>query len=372
MFQARWPAMVAKEFRDLFRDPVILTLVLWLYTVEVIICALALTFDLNDVDIAVLDLDRSHASVQLADALDRAPSFQLAYRPADERAAGELLDRGEVFMVVNIPPGYGRELALGVEPEVQLLVDGARAVTAAAALSDARRLLAVEGARHLTGGSEGRRTGPWVENEIRVWYNPDLRFVYFVVISMIVLAAYMVGVIHPAAMIVKEKEAGTIEQLLVSPARPSELILAKTLPTFVIGLLALGPAMLIARAFGVPLRGDPLTFSILSAAFLLSAIGTGVLIATMVRTLQQALLVTFFVLVPVMFLSGTMTPIESMPRLLQLLSRLSPVRYYMEATLGVFLKGTGLETLWPQLLWMLGLGAALMAGSVALFRRRLV
>ncbi len=206
---------------------------------------------------------------------------------------------------------------------------------------------------------------------MRVWYNPDLRFVYFMVISMIAAGAIMVAVIHPAATIVKEKESGTIEQLLVSPLRPGELIVAKTSPTFAIGLLALGPGMLIARAFGVPFRGDPLTFGILSAAFLLSAIGTGVLIASAVRTLQQTLLVSFFVLFPVLFLSGTITPIESMPLALQWLSRLSPLRYYMDSLLAVFLKGVGLEVLWPQLFWMLGLGAVLFAGSLVFFRRRL-
>jgi ABC-2 type transport system permease protein len=181
----------------------------------------------------------------------------------------------------------------------------------------------------------------------------------------------MVGVLLPAASIVREKERGTVEQLLVSPLRPGELIIAKTVPTLLIGLVSLGPSMLIARAFGVPLRGDPLTLAILSAALLTSAVATGVLIASAVRTLQQALLAAFFVLFPVLFLSGTMTPIESMPAALQQFSRASPLRYYMDALLGVFLKGVGLETLWPQLLWMLGIGSVLFFGSALLFRRRL-
>ncbi len=364
--------MVRKEFRELLRDPVILILVLWLYTAEVVICAAALTFDLNDVGIGVLDLDRTQPSVELTDALDRSPSFEVRYRPRDEREAARLLDRGDAVLVAVIPHDYGERLAREAEAEVQLMVDGSSTVMAATAMGDARRLLADLNERRLGRFPTFKGAVPQIENRVRVLYNPDLRFAYFMVISMIAAGAIMVAVIHPAAMIVKEKETGTIEQLLVSPARPGELIVAKTLPTFVIGLLALGPAMLIARAFDVPFRGDPITFAIVSAAFLVSAIATGVAIATFVRTLQQALLVTFFVLVPVLFLSGTMTPIESMPASLQLLSRLSPVRYYMEALLGVFLKGVGLEVLWPQLVWMLGLGAVLFAGSALFFRRRLV
>ncbi len=372
MLRGRWPAMIRKEFREFLRDPVILILVLWLYTAEVVICAASLTFDLNDVNIGVLDLDRSRESAELISALDRSSSFQVRYHPPDERDAARLLDRGDAVMVAVIPQGYARDLARFSESDVQLLVDGTSPVTAATALGDARRLAATLSARQLSRSYADELTIPRVENRVRVWYNPDLRFVYFVVISMIVLAAFMVGVIHPAAMIVKERETGTIEQLLVSPARPGELIVAKTLPTFVIGLLALGPGMLIARAFGVPFRGDLLTFVAVSAAFLLSAIATGVVIATFVRTMQQALLVSFFVFIPVLFLSGTMTPIESMPAVLQQLSRLSPVRYYMESLLGVFLKGVGLDVLWPQLVWMVGLGAVLFAGSALFFRRRLV
>lgn len=255
---------------------------------------------------------------------------------------------------------------------MQLLVDGANPMTAKTALGDATRLAVDLSERAQQDGSVVVRGAPRIENRMRVLYNPDLRFAYFMVISMIAAGAIMVAVIHPAATIVKEKESGTIEQLLVSPLRPGELILAKTLPTFVIGLLALGPALLIARAFGVPFRGDPLTLVIISAVFLVSGIATGLVVATITRTMQQALLVAFFILIPVLFLSGTMTPIESMPSAVQLLTRLSPVRYYMEALQGVFLKGVGLDVLWPQVLWMLALGLVLFSGSALFFRRRLV
>lgn len=450
MSASRLASATVKEFRQFFRDPVILILVLWLYTIEIVICAFALTFDLRDEPIGVLDRDRSQASRAIAERFDNTSSFRLAYHPRNEREAAGLLDGGRARFVLVIPEDYGADRLRGAAPEIQILVDGANSMTATTALGIARRLLAataieeletgravaavdhadtdatasiasastaaastvpplpagsspttIQGptagvmassyeavseprwktpsarafasdlsGQHLTAEGSIAARAPLIENRIRLWYNPDLRFVYFVVISMIALAAYMVGVIHPTATIVKEKESGTIEQVLVTPLGTGELILAKTLPTLIIGLLDLGPALLIARAFGVPFRGDLLSFALLSTVFLISAIGTGILVATWTRTLQQALLVAFFILFPVMFLSGTMTPIETMPESLQLLSRLSPLRYYMEALLAVFLKGVGLKVLWPQLLWMLGLGVVLMGASVVSFRRK--
>lgn len=389
MSLSRLAPAVTKEFRHFARDPVLITLVLWLYTVEIVLCAVSLTFDLNEEPVGVLDLDRSVASRELVSTLDRSASFAVRHRPSSEARAGELLDRGRVRMVVVIPGTFGERLDRGEAADLQLLLDGTNSMVAMTALGVAWRQVADFSRRRLErtvepGGSMPVSSGPnattvsardgalAIENRMRLWYNPGLRFVYFVVISMIALAAYMVGVIHPAASIVKEKESGTIEQLAVSPLTSVELVLAKTLPTFVIGFLALGPALLIARLFGVPFRGSPVDFALLSAVFLVSAIGTGVLIASAVRTLQQALLVAFFVLFPVMFLSGTMTPIESMPDFLQSVSLFSPLRHYMEALLGVLLKGVGLGVLWPQLLWMAGLGLALFAGSFAFFRRRLV
>ena len=186
---------------------------------------------------------------------------------------------------------------------------------------------------------------------------------------MITLASMMVGVIQPAASIVREKEAGTIEQLMVTPISLTELFVAKTLPTLVMCLLALFPSLLVAHAFDVPMRGGLAAFVFLTGIFLVSAISLGVLIASVTRTLQQALLVSFFGLFPLLFLSGTIVPVESMPRALQIASLASPLRHYMEVILSVFLKGAGLAQLWPQTLALLGIGAVLFAAALVAFRR---
>jgi|TARA_R110001592_G_scaffold177818_1_gene418279 ABC-2 type transport system permease protein len=176
--------------------------------------------------------------------------------------------------------------------------------------------------------------------------------------------------IHPAASIVREKERGTIEQLLVTPISTLELFLAKITPALIMGVLSIFPSLVIVRAFDVPLQGSLVLFLVLTAIFLLSAIALGVFIAAYSRTLQQALLLSFFGLFPVMFLSGSLTPVEAMPEFLQSLSLLSPLRYYMDIVIGIFLKGAGLEVLWDEALAMLAIGAPLFLLSLRIFRRR--
>lgn len=174
----------------------------------------------------------------------------------------------------------------------------------------------------------------------------------------------MVGAIHPAASLVREKESGTLEQILVSPARPSELLLAKLTVTLLASLAGLIASLAIVAWFGVPMRGSVTLFFAVSVIFLVSAIGLGILVATFAENLQQALLLAFFGLIPVMFLSGTMVPVEAMPRPVQLASLASPLRYYMDCLLAIFLKGSGLDLLWPQVTAMAGLGAAILALGV--------
>jgi ABC-2 type transport system permease protein len=370
MTARRVAAAIRKEFRQFFRDPVLLVLVLFLYTVDVVICTAALSFDLNNEPVGVLDLDRSGASKAFAERFDRSSTFQVRHYPANEREAKRLLDGGDARLVLVLPRRYGEDLARDGAAGVQILADGANSLIALTAIGQAQRLT-VAATEELFRERMTAPQGPWIDNRLRVWYNPGLEFAFSVMISMIGLAAFIVGVILPTAGIVKEKEHGTMEQLLISPLRPVELLFAKIAPPMVVGLLALVPSVLIAFAFGVPLRGSVFTLAVFSGAFLLGAVSIGVVIASAVRTLQQALFVVLFVLFPVAFLSGTITPVESMPPALQVLSQLSPLRHYTEALLGIFLKGTGFATLWPHLVAMLGLGGGLFALGAVLFQRRL-
>jgi len=188
---------------------------------------------------------------------------------------------------------------------------------------------------------------------------------------MLTLAVMMITILLPAAGLAWEKEAGTIEQLLVMPFRAWELMLAKVAPTFVVSLAALALALWVPWWFAVPIRGSLLLFFVLSALFLFTGLGMGLLVGTLAENLQQALLLAFFSIFPILAISGTLVPVESMPRPIQLLSRLSPLRYYHEIGLGIFLKGVGLESLWRQALAMGSLGIGLLTLGLWRFGSRL-
>jgi len=364
----RLAELLLKEVIQFSRDRVILLLILWLYTVEVIICSYALTFDVKHLPLVAVDQDHSVASRRLQEDFAVTEAFELIGHPESEAAAGEWLQAGRASLALIIPADFERDLRRGSSPAIQILLDGSNSNTAAIARGYALQILQ---RFQQAGVSDRDLGGAQVQPVVRVWYNPDQTFTSFMVLSMIALAALMVGMIHPAASIVREKEVGTIEQLMVTPIRTAELFAAKTAPTLAMGLLSVFPSLLIVWWFGVPLRGSLLLFLALTALFLLSAIGLGVLVASISRTLQQALLLSFFGLFPIMFLSGTMVPVESMPDFLQALSRLSPLRYYMDVILGIFLKGAGIAELWPQSVALLVMGAALFAVALSVFRKQL-
>lgn len=364
---ARLTGLIVKELMQFLRDRVMLILILWLYTVEVVICALALSFEVKDMPLAVVDLDRSPASRALAQSFLVTDAFTLAGYPVNGSAATDWLQQGRARVALVIPVDFQRDLTRGRHPGVQVLLDGTNSNMAAQARGYAIDIVSRFLAESGLSPTEARSRAVPV---VRIWYNPDQTYTSFIVLSMVALAALMVGVIHPAASIVREKQAGTIEQLRVTPVGTAELFLAKTLPTLAIGLLSVFPSLLIMWWFGVPLRGSLALFMALTAVFLLSAIALGVLIASITQTLQQALLLSFFGLFPIMFLSGTLAPVESMPAALQTVSLVSPLRHYMDVILGIFLKGAGTEDLWPQALALIAIGVPLFAVATLIFRLR--
>ncbi|HKS56490.1 MAG TPA: ABC transporter permease [Steroidobacteraceae bacterium] len=362
----RFLSLLVKESIQFSRDRAMLFLILYLYTAEVVMCTVALTFDVKHVALAIVDQDQSVRSRELIERFTVVEEFRAVGRPATEAEAGRWLQSGRAVMALVIPRGFAERIGRQEAAPVQVLLDGTNSNTAAIARAYA---LQIVGEFERAWAARLGHTVHAVEPLRRVWYNQNLTFASFMVLSMIALASMMVGVIQPAASIVREKETGTIEQLMVTPISLTELFVAKTLPTLVMCLLAIFPSLLVAHAFDVPMRGNLTAFLFLTAIFLVSAISLGVLIASVTRTLQQALLVSFFGLFPLLFLSGTIVPVESMPRALQLASLASPLRHYMEVILSVFLKGAGLAQLWPQMLALLGIGAVLFAAALAAFRR---
>jgi ABC-2 type transport system permease protein len=349
------------------RAHLMLFLIFYLYTGEVLMCTFAMSFDVRNLPTALADFDHSRASREVAERFASSGYFNIKHQATREDQVAELLDRGGAMAAIVIPPEFSLRLSEGESVSVQLLLDGSNANTASVAQSYAQRIIqnyTMERLQIIL-----QEPMPRIEHRPRIWYNSELNYRYFMVLSMISLAGMMVGVITAAAGIVREKEAGTIEQMLVTPVKPAELIVAKMLPTLFVGLVALFPSLLIAWWVGVPMRGNLIWFFLFSIVFLASSMGIGILVATIADTLQQALLISFVALFPLLFLSGTVVPLESMPLGLQYLAELSPLRHYMDAVLGIFLKGVGLDILWPRLAAMAALGAVLLSVSLLRFRR---
>lgn len=368
-------ALIRKEFIQFFRHKPLVILVVWTIAVEIAICAWAITYDVTRLRMAVEDHDASPLSRELVARFDRTGAFDVRHRVVGRGELDRLLDTGRATLGVVIPPDFSRDLWQGREPRVQLLLDGSNSNVALIALGYAERIVA-QFSRDLEVRRAERVLGalgpiPRVENRARAWFNPDLRSVHFVVVSMLVLGVLMIAVIHPAAAVAWEKESGTIEQLLVMPFRTWQLMVAKVVPTFVVSLASLALALWVPWAFGVPMRGSLLLFFALSALFLFSSTGLGLVCGALAENLQQALLLSFFVLFPLFVISGTMVPVEGMPAPIQAVARLSPLRYYLEIGLGIFLKGVGLDVLWRPALVMTALGMVLFAAGLAAFRRRL-
>lgn len=370
----RLAAALRKEFRQFLRDRLVLTLVVFLYTAEIGMCTLALSFDVRNLKLALYDGERSQLSARLVERFTASEYFGELIPVASLREIDRLLDAGRADLALVIPPGFSAAAATGRAPEVQVLLSGVNSNTANAARGYAASIVG-RFARDVLIEAASRQGAapalPGIAAEIRVWYNPQLEFKLFMAISMLVTAGLSAGLITAAAGLVREKESGTIEQIVVTPLRSRELIAAKAAPPFAVGMLALAPGLLLLKGFGVPLAGSVALFVGASALALAAFLAIGFFIGTLAQTLQQALLLTFFVLFPLMFLSGTIVPLESTPLAMRALSYLSPVRYYMEVALGVLMKGVGSDVLWPQLAALAATAAVLGVWSIARLKRHL-
>lgn len=367
-------AAIRKEFRQFLRDRLLVALVVFIYTADMVMCTMALSFDVRNLKLAVYDGDRTQISARLVERFTATDYFGELVPAGGMGEVDGLLDAGRADLALIIPQGLARDVDAGRSPAVQVILSGTNSNTANAARGYAGAIVGAFASEVLAG--HAARHGitaaiPSVRAETRIWYNPQLEFRHFMAVSMIVVAGIVVGVITAAAGLVREKESGTIEQLIVTPLRSHELIIAKAAPPFTIGMLTLAPSLMIAKLFGVPLAGSIALFIVASALALASFLAIGFFIATLAENLQQALLLSFLVLFPLMFLSGTMVPVEGMPQAMQWISYLSPVRHYMEIALGVLMKGVGFDVLWPHFAALAAVTAVLGAWGVVRLRHEL-
>lgn len=377
--------ILKKEFRQALRDPR-MRLVLFLSPLlQLMIFGYAANLDVDNSPIAWLDGDNSPSSRELRAAFAGSRYFTITAALSSGEQARDLLDRGRVLAVVHVLSGFGEDILRGKRTSVQVLIDGTNSNTASIVSSHAGRLIAgyaSEVSRRRLGARLVGRTMaaggpvnldlPIVELRSRVWFNEDLRsrnyFVPGVVVSIIALVTLMLT----AMAIVREKEIGTMEQLMVTPIRPIELVLGKTIPFALIGLLDVALVTSVALlVFRVPFRGSGLLLAGGAVLFLLSTLGVGLLISTVSQTQQQAVMSSFFFFAPAFMLGGFAFPIRNMPLPAQYLTYLNPFRYFLEIVRGIFLKGAGVSVLWPQMAALLVLGVTILAVSALRFHKRL-
>jgi len=370
-------ALMRKEFIQFFRDKTLVILVLYTF-LEIALCGWALTLEVHDMPTAVYDGDRSAESRAVIEAFGALESFKLVKQVDQPSTLDSQMDKGDVRFGLVIPAGFSEALANGTPAELQLVFDGSNSSLAGQAAAEATELLREYNEQIILARVE--RDGlstyanllPQVRNRLQVLYMPDLEYVHFVMLTMLGISVLLLGVLLPAASIVREKEAGTFEQIMVTPVSSSELIVSKIVPMIALKLVGLTVGILMSVwLFDVPLRGSLALFYGISALMFLSSSSIGVLMGTIARNMQQTLLLAFLLLFPLAFLSGTMVPIGNMPPFLQWLTYLSPLRYYVTATLGIFLKGVGLDILWPQALALTVFGLALLGVSTMRLRQNL-
>lgn len=357
----RIAVLVQKEFRQVLRDPRMLRVILVAPIVQLLVFGYAVSTDVRHTPIAVVDHDHSAASRALVEALTASGYFDVvASHPG---GLARTLEHGDATLGLEIPVGFARDLGSPRGAEVQLLLDGTNSNIALVARGYAESIV------HRFGRV---RLPPVVDLRTRAWYNPDLDSRNYNVPAVAGVIMMLVCLLLTALAVVREREIGTLEQLMVSPLRPLELVLGKSLPFGVIGLIDVGLVSLVARGwFGVPFTGDPFLLAGASVLYLSSGLGLGLLLSTVSKTQQEAFLASFLFFMPLMLLSGFMFPVHSMPVAFQWLTWANPIRHYLEIVRGIFLKDAGFLDLWPQLLALLLLGAALLGLVAARFRKTL-
>ncbi len=370
--------LLIKELTQLRRDPRLFRMLLIAPMLQLLVLGFAVNNDVREIDLAVRDYDGSYHSREFIRVLGASGYFQLQTAVGPESVDGRLLVSSRAGLVLVIPADFSERL-LRLEPaDVQVLVDGADsnfAVQGLNYLQKAARLFTAGLVRASVraapaGGGAGL---PSVAAETRVWYNPELKSRHFMVPALMAQLLMITTMIVTSMALVKEREDGTLEQIIVTPLRPWELMAGKLLPFVGVGFAEITFALpLMLLIFGVPFRGNVAFLYVMSGLYLLTTLGLGLLVSTLVRTQQQAMLVSmFFIMLPFILLSGFAFPVENMPPPIQAVAHLIPLKYYLTVLRGVFLKGTGWVELWPEALILLGSGLGILALAALKFHKRL-
>ncbi len=369
--------IIRKEFIQIRRDRRMLPIIFVAPIFQLIVLGYAANLDVNDIPIVVCDLDRSHESRELIDKFTNSGYFSTKALVDDIREIDVFIDNGTAALAVVVPVGFGNSIGAGRQAELQILADGSDANLATAGLNFANAIVAEHSmqiaTRRVMRHAQPRTIGGTVNPEMRIWYNPELESKNFMVPGILGLLLMLMTMVLTSLAIVKEKEVGTMEQLAVTPIRPHQLIIGKLAPFVVIGVIDIILVLLVATYwFDIPVSGSVLLLFALCIVFLLTTLGLGLFVSTVSRTQQQAMITAvFFVMQPMIFLSGFVFPIENMPRIIQLYSYTLPLRYFFVIIRGIFQKGVGFAELWDQALILFIFGVAILSLAVARFQKKL-
>ncbi|HEX4129853.1 MAG TPA: ABC transporter permease [Pirellulales bacterium] len=362
-------ALVHKELLAILKDPRSRFSLLIPPILQCLIYGYAATYDLNDVPFAVLDRDRSAASHELLARLDGSPEFERAAnfdRLADLKAS---IDNRRALLGIQIDEDFERKLYAGVPAEIQVLADGRNSNTAGTALGYVGAIVQQFNADWRSEHGQG---SPSIEVVIRAWYNPNLETRWHMIPSLVGTLTLLQTLLLTAMSVAREREQGTFDQLLVTPYRPSEIMIGKALPSMLIGLLQATNVLLVAQLwFHIPFAGSFVVLYVVLSVFLLAAVGLGLLVSSVVATMQQAMLFSFMLMMPFALLSGLTTPISSMPRVLQWFTYINPLRYAIELVQRIYLEGTGLVQLLPEVWPLAAIAAVTLPIAAWMFRNKL-
>jgi ABC-2 type transport system permease protein len=366
-------AITRKEIIHILRDPRSLTIMFLMPVMQLILLGYTATTDVEHLATAVLDQDHSLRSRQLIDAYQASNYFDIRFYVHTEGELGLLIDAGQAKAGMIIPVGYGRNLTADHQASIAFVIDGSMPTVASTALSAAHTIAQAQSTiliERIYGIDVEEQPG--IEVNPRVWYNPEMKSSHFMIPGLIAMILQIQSTLFTALSIAREKEEGTIEQLIVTPLRSVELILGKVTPYVLVSLFNLIEVLFIGVLwFGVPVHGSVVLLLVLGVLALLVSLGIGLLGSTVAKSQQEAIFLIFFLMLPFIFLSGFFFPLDAMPRLLQWISLLVPLRYLLVIVRGIILKGAGLDLLWGQALALAVFGASTLALAASRFRKRL-
>jgi ABC-2 type transport system permease protein len=373
----RLKQMLIKEFIQVFRDKRTRFILIGPPIIQMLVFGYAATYDIRHVPTVVLDLDHSQESRELVSLFTSSPYFDVQRQLTDSRQLGDLIEQGKTTIGLEIDAGFAQKLRKGQTAPLQVIVDATNSNTALIA-SGYIAQIALGFAKNYQQDRISRiapqliEAMPSVELEPRPWYNPGLSSRWFFVPGVIGSLTLVLVVTLTAFAVVREREIGTLEQIMVTPIRPAEFILGKTLPFFLIGLFDVALIAAVGTLwFQIPFRGQFLVLLTGAILFIVCMLGVGLLISTVSSTQQQAMVTAFFFIMPAIAFSGFGFPISTMPQWMQYLTYLVPLSYFLIVLRGTYLKGAGMEILWPQMAAMAGLGFSLLAIAVLRFHKAL-